>query len=164
LHLKESNDLHRRNSMTKKLVSELLFATLLLFVGMVTTATAEGSAHLKTTRRQAVAVVSAGSTRDQTTKSYSARISQQHPTRMNASESRSYRVKGRVTRLKTVSRLVLDEDPPPPVDPDDPNYEDFAKKCLRGSPCACTRNTHGNPNCYSDRGDCPNHEGILCIW
>ena len=36
--------------------------------------------------------------------------------------------------------------------------------CIREL-CACNSSTHGNPWCYSTtRGDCPNHQGLLCVW
>lgn len=35
--------------------------------------------------------------------------------------------------------------------------------CLRPN-CGCSKTSHGNPACYANRGDCPNHEGIACIW
>lgn len=36
--------------------------------------------------------------------------------------------------------------------------------CIREL-CACNASTHGNPWCYSTtRGDCPNHQGLLCVW
>ena len=36
--------------------------------------------------------------------------------------------------------------------------------CVRDG-CACDATTHGNPWCYSTtRGDCPNHQGLLCVW
>ncbi|HKS08165.1 MAG TPA: hypothetical protein VJS13_01375 [Pyrinomonadaceae bacterium] len=36
--------------------------------------------------------------------------------------------------------------------------------CVRDG-CACDAATHGNPWCYStSRGDCPNHQGLLCVW
>jgi hypothetical protein len=39
-----------------------------------------------------------------------------------------------------------------------------ARHCLRGD-CDCTPGSHGRSNCYTNgRGDCPNHQGILCIW
>lgn len=40
---------------------------------------------------------------------------------------------------------------------------DEGQGCLRLR-CNCTIDSHGNPNCYSNRGDCPNHPGINCIW
>ena len=44
------------------------------------------------------------------------------------------------------------------------NKEDEGSRCLRGAPCTCTSSGHGVTNCYAGRGDCYNHEGILCIW
>ncbi len=44
------------------------------------------------------------------------------------------------------------------------NKEDEGSKCLRGAPCVCTSSGHGVTNCYAGRGDCYNHEGILCLW
>lgn len=36
--------------------------------------------------------------------------------------------------------------------------------CVREH-CACSPSTHGNPWCYTtSRGDCPNHQGLLCVW
>jgi hypothetical protein len=36
--------------------------------------------------------------------------------------------------------------------------------CVRDG-CACDATTHGDPWCYSKtRGDCPNHQGLLCVW
>jgi len=36
--------------------------------------------------------------------------------------------------------------------------------CVREH-CNCGASTHGNPWCYTNgRGDCPNHQGLLCVW
>ena len=36
--------------------------------------------------------------------------------------------------------------------------------CVRDH-CNCGASTHGNPWCYTNgRGDCPNHQGLLCVW
>lgn len=53
------------------------------------------------------------------------------------------------------------------VAPQDFEIEDdgygYGGSCARAY-CSCTSTNHGNPRCYANRGDCPNHEGLLCIW
>ena len=45
---------------------------------------------------------------------------------------------------------------------EDPSME--GSGCVREH-CNCGASTHGNPWCYTNgRGDCPNHQGLLCIW
>ena len=40
---------------------------------------------------------------------------------------------------------------------------DSNRGCLRPQ-CECTQSSHGNPYCYTGRGDCPAHPGLYCIW
>lgn len=57
-------------------------------------------------------------------------------------------------KAKTASRSVV------------PAYDEMEMEasCARGGDCTCTSKNHAVTHCYAGRGDCYNHEGLLCIW
>ena len=67
-------------------------------------------------------------------------------------------------REKTTSRTETVSVSRVPVAAFDDEASTEGAGCVRDH-CACGPSTHGNPWCYTtNRGDCPNHQGLLCVW
>jgi hypothetical protein len=67
-------------------------------------------------------------------------------------------------REKTSSRAEIVKASLAPLTALDEEVSTEGAGCIREH-CACGPSTHGNPWCYtSSRGDCPNHQGLLCVW
>lgn len=69
-----------------------------------------------------------------------------------------------VSREKTSARAEIVRSSLAPMTALDEEAATEGGGCIREL-CACNASTHGNPWCYSTtRGDCPNHQGLLCVW